>query len=151
MKVKKVSPLWPEVNALIEQLNQHNLKYYPPDECHLDPPDVLAQENCSMFGVYDDLEILGIGAIKFFADYAEVKRMFVSPQARGRGVAQLILDQLISEAGQKGLNSLCLETGEKFEAAMSFYKKNGFKVCEPFGPYRYQKHCTCMQRNIHMT
>ena len=74
--------------------------------------------------------------------------MFVSPQYRGRGVAQLILDELIKWARQNNIKKVCLETGDKFEAAIHFYKKNGFQVCEPFGQYKYEKHCTCMARPV---
>ena len=143
--VKVVSPHDPEVYKLIERLNEHNLSHYPPEECHLDPPEVLAKDNCTMLGAFDGETICGIGAVKFFEDYGEIKRMFVPEEFRGRGIANKILLSLIDLVKEKEMPFVRLETGIKFKPAVSLYEKHGFKKCEPFGQYASEIHGTCME------
>jgi putative acetyltransferase len=66
---------------------------------------------------------------------AEVKRMYVRPQARGRGVARRILARLEDEARSRGLPSIVLETGDAQLAAMRFYERAGFARRAAFGAY----------------
>ena len=148
MGVVEVSPFDSEVYKLIESLNEHNLSYYPPEECHLDPPEVLAADNCTMVGFYKDQKLCGIGAIKFFEDYGEIKRMFVPDEFRGQGIANAILENLIERVIKKDKAFVRLETGIKFKAAVGLYEKHGFKKCEPFGQYAHEIHGTCMEKPL---
>ena len=140
IQLRVVSPHAEDVVALIEQLNAHTLTLFPPEFCYFDPPEVLARANCTMLGAYEGQEICGIGAVKFFADYGEIKRMFVPPQFRSRGISKLILKKLLSLIEQQGLAYARLETGEKHQAAISLYRKCGFIDCEPFGEYQKTAH-----------
>lgn len=133
--IKRVSPFDADVLRLIEELDRHNLEFYSADVCYLDAPDVLAKDNCKMLGVFLDEELCGIGAVKLFDDYGEIKRMFVPPNYRGRGLSQKILDALIDIIEKADLPYVRLETGEKYIAAMSLYRKNGFQERGAFGDY----------------
>ena len=62
-------------------------------------------------------------------DFAEVKRMYVRPTARGRGVAQAILAKLEEEARARGKSRLMLETGDVRHDAMRLYERAGFARC----------------------
>jgi putative acetyltransferase len=135
MKVFRVAPYAPDVLYLIEQLNTFNLSNYPAEVCHLDPPEVLARENCIMIGAYDEGVLCGIGAVKFFEGYGEIKRMFVPVKFRGRGVSKLIIEELINIIRQNGLTIARLETGIRHEVALILYRKKGFVEREPFGDY----------------
>jgi putative acetyltransferase len=73
--------------------------------------------------------------VALFADFAEVKRMYVRPQARGQGVADAIMARLIAETRGAGLSVLRLETGTASFAAIHFYRKSGFQDCSAFEPY----------------
>lgn len=148
--LKTVSPFAPDVLDLIEQLNQNSLSLYSAEFCHLDPPEVLARENCIMIGGYDGATLCGIGAVKFFADYGEIKRMFVPPSYRGRGISHLILDELIRLVKVRGLTCARLETGTKHEAAMILYGKKGFRVRGPFGDYVGGDPSVYMERPIEL-
>ncbi|MGH6726522.1 MAG: GNAT family N-acetyltransferase, partial [Pseudolabrys sp.] len=78
---------------------------------------------------------VGCGGVALFGDFAEVKRMYVRPQARGRGVAEAILARLTAEASSAGLIILRLETGTRQNAAIRFYRRCGFAPCAIFEPY----------------
>lgn len=75
-----------------------------------------------------DNKIVGMGAIKKISDtLCEIKRMRVDQNSRRQGVAQKILDELISYANCRlGAEVIMLDTSEKQSAAQRFYEKNGF-------------------------
>ena len=68
-------------------------------------------------------------------DYAEIKRIFVSPQARGLGVGRKLLETLETEARQLGFNSLRLETGIYQPEALALFRAMGFVPRLSFGDY----------------
>lgn len=148
VRIQHISPFAPEVIGFIEEINKYNLLHYPPEVCHLDPPEVLARENCVMLGAFYENELCGIGAVKLFEDYGEIKRMFVPEKFRGRGISRLILDSLLRIIQEKGLAWARLETGAKFEAAMSLYQRSGFEICEPFGNYEKTPVNVYMQKSL---
>jgi enamine deaminase RidA (YjgF/YER057c/UK114 family)/ribosomal protein S18 acetylase RimI-like enzyme len=133
--LRVVSPFASDVQNLISQLNEHNLAHYSADVCHLDPPETLAKENCTMLGAYDGGILCGIGAVKFFADYGEIKRMFVPKSYRGQGISHQILNRLINLIKDRNLPYARLETGDKYKAALHLYEKKGFKPRKAFGDY----------------
>jgi putative acetyltransferase len=73
--------------------------------------------------------------VALFADFAEVKRMYVRDTVRGRGVAQALLVRLEQVARAAGLTVLRLETDDRQTAAMRLYRKAGFQLCPAFGDY----------------
>ena len=79
--------------------------------------------------------IIPVSAPALFADFAEVKRMYVRPVARGRGVARAILARLEAEARAARLPMLRLETGDKQGDALRLYRRYGFDDCPAFGAY----------------
>ena len=78
---------------------------------------------------------VGCGGVAFLGDYAELKRMYCNPSARGRGVAQALLNEIEAAARRAKVAVLRLETGVLQHAAIKFYERNGFCVRGPFGPY----------------
>jgi putative acetyltransferase len=92
-----------------------------------------------MWSAWDASRIAGIGALKDLGDgTGEIKSMRTHPDYLRRGVAAAILDHLVSEARQRGLRRLSLETGSgpSFEAASALYRRRGFTAGEAFGGYR---------------
>jgi putative acetyltransferase len=67
--------------------------------------------------------------------FAEVKRMYVRPTARGCGAARAILSRLEDEARARNIRRLVLETGDIRHAAMRLYERAGFTRCAAFGAY----------------
>jgi putative acetyltransferase len=77
----------------------------------------------------------GCGGIAFDDGLAELKRMYVRPPARRRGVARSILIRLETEARARGFSRVVLETGDVQLAAIRFYEREGFTRCDAFGAY----------------
>jgi len=75
------------------------------------------------------------GGAAVFDDYAEVKRMYTRPMARGRGVAKALLRRIEDEARGAGISVLRLETGTRQHEAIGLYQRMGFRPRGPFGAY----------------
>jgi len=85
-------------------------------------------------------EVIGIGALKAFDDgTGEVKSMRTHPGHLRRGIAALLLDQIIVRAQALGLTRLSLETGSgpEFEPALALYRKRGFVNGPAFSIYQH--------------
>jgi putative acetyltransferase len=79
---------------------------------------------------------LACGGVALFEDdYAEVKRMYTRPAARGRGVAKALLSKIEDEARGADKPVLCLETGTYEQEAIGLYERVSFRQRGPFGPY----------------
>jgi len=137
VEIKKISPTGKEVKKLFKLLDAHNMTYCPPEECHLTQPDELERVSSILFGIFCDGSLSGMGGLKFIDDYAEVSRMFVLEEYRGKGLAFILLKELEREAIHRNKTSLKLETSDKFENAYRLYLKYGFNLCKPFGEYRH--------------
>jgi GNAT superfamily N-acetyltransferase len=68
---------------------------------------------------------------------AELKRMFVIPEARGRGYARALLAELEASAAAAGRTRMVLETGLKQPEAIALYSSCGYEPVGSFGYYRY--------------
>ena len=89
----------------------------------------------TVWSVWQDTEIAGIGALKALDDgTGELKSMRTHPDHVRRGVAALLLDHIIAEARVRGLKRLSLETGSgpAFDAALALYRRRGFVDGEAF-------------------
>ncbi len=92
---------------------------------------------------------VGCGAVRFVpGEYVEVKRMFVMPQWRGRGVAQAILTHLEGLARQQGFGLLRLETGIHQQEALRLYERAGFTRCGLFGEYTNAASSVCFEKKL---
>jgi putative acetyltransferase len=76
-----------------------------------------------------------------FDDYAEVKRMYTQPRARGRGVAKALLRRIEDEARRAGKSVLRLVTGIHSHEAVGLYERVGFRPRGPFGQYAAMPAC----------
>jgi GNAT superfamily N-acetyltransferase len=84
----------------------------------------------------DDGTPLGCGALRALGeDVAEVKRMYVVPAARGRGVSKAVLAALEDAARERGWTTLRLETGSLQPEAIGLYTAAGYRPIAAFGAY----------------
>lgn len=98
----------------------------------------LQASDVSVWTAWEDGNLCGVGALKQLSPQSgEIKSMRTDHAYLRTGVGLSILNHIIAEAQQRGYRRLSLETGsgEEFEAALSLYRKRGFKNGEPFGDY----------------
>ncbi|CAL9502824.1 hypothetical protein SUDANB6_03483 [Streptomyces sp. enrichment culture] len=79
---------------------------------------------------------------------AELKRMFVIEQMRGRGLARRILAALEEDARAAGRTRMVLETGTKQPEAVALYLSSGYEPCEKFGYYRFHESSLCYAKRL---
>ena len=136
VQIRTESPDQPELVALMAELDAYQSALYPPESNHL--LDLAALQAPGVRFVVArgaQGEALGIGAVVLKAGYGEVKRMYVPPPQRGRGIARALLGRLEAEARDAGLGWLKLETGIAQPEALRLYERAGFMRCAPFGDY----------------
>ena len=123
----------------------------PPESVHALDPAALDTPNVAFFTLREAEAVLGMGAIKRIdAAHAEIKSMHVVAEARGRGLARVLLDHLLAEAGRLGYGRLSLETGVEpvFAPARALYEGAGFGYCGPFEGYELDPNSVFMTRII---
>ncbi|MFC8423871.1 GNAT family N-acetyltransferase [Streptomyces sp. NPDC057236] len=79
---------------------------------------------------------------------AELKRMYVTEQMRGRGLARRILAALEESARAAGRVRMVLETGTKQPEAIALYASSGYEPCEKFGYYRFHEDSRCYAKAL---
>jgi GNAT superfamily N-acetyltransferase len=79
---------------------------------------------------------------------AEVKRMYVVPGMRGRGVARAVLARLEAEARAFGIGRLMLETGIHQLEAIRLYERAGYSRVECWGEYSGVPTSVCYQKDV---
>ena len=124
-----------DARALIEELEADLSGDFEPHQRHGLSLDKIFQPHIAFFVARLDGEAVGCGGIAFETGFAELKRMYVRPDARGKGVVQAVIAQLEAEAKARGVTRLLLETGDVLHAALRVYERAGFKRCEAFGDY----------------
>ena len=124
--------------ALIAGLNSELRSRYPEDGVsyfRLDPDEVRPGRGAFLIAYVDGMPV-GCGAVRSIEDgAAEIKRMYVVPAFRQRGVAKRVLDALEDEARNLGITRLLLETGPRQPEAIALYEKAGYVARSPFGEY----------------
>lgn len=96
---------------------------------------------------YENEVAVGCGGFKEFdATTAEIKRMFVHPDLRGKGIASLILSGIESWAKEFGFTSFILETSPKLTNAIALYKKTGYQLIPNYGQYIGVENSICMKK-----
>lgn len=98
---------------------------------------------------FENDDAIACGAIKAFDETAmEIKRMYVSPEHRGKGVAQAVLRELEAWAGELGYGKTVLETGKRQTEAMALYKKCGYVVTPNYGQYMGVANSVCFEKKL---
>ena len=136
MSVSQESPDQPEVIALIADLDAYQDTLYPAEARYALDLNSLKKSNV-IFVVARDHNgfAVGCGAVVLTGTVGELKRMYVRPQNRARGIARSVLSELETSTVQAGCSELLLETGPYQTEALSFYKRHGYTVRGPFGSY----------------
>ena len=118
-----------------------------------DEKDFFAQYNQiyldNVLVCYENEVALGCGAIKEYeSNKGEIKRMFVLPEGRGKGIASKILAELEQWAKELDFVSIQLETSQKLESAIALYRKFGYEDIPNYGQYIGVETSMCMKKIV---
>jgi GNAT superfamily N-acetyltransferase len=113
---------------------------------HADPADFLPPVGVFLVGSVDGIDVAcgGLRPLHGFGErLGEVKRMYVAPSHRGRGLSRVVLGALLDHARAVGLARVWLETGTAQPEAMSLYESVGFAAIPPYGQYKDHPESRC--------
>ena len=96
---------------------------------------------------YENDQAVGCGAIKELdSQTMEVKRMYTTPEMRGKGLATYVLKALENWAAELSYSRCVLETGKKQPEAIELYKKNGYAIIPNYGQYMGVENSVCFEK-----
>jgi putative acetyltransferase len=92
---------------------------------------------------------VGCGAFREFdGTSVEIKRMFVTEEQRGKGIASAILNELERWAKELSYTAAVLETGTKQHEAIALYRKHGYNITDQYGQYIGMDTSICMRKPL---
>lgn len=134
--IRTISPRHPGARRFIEELDGYQISLYPPESNHLDSIDELDKEHAHFVGAFEHERLRGCGAVKVTGEgYGELKRVYVAPEARRRGIGGLIVASLERFLLTRDIYLVRLETGIRQPEAIALYESCGYKRIAPFGDY----------------
>lgn len=136
-----------ESRLLIAELEAELDGAYPPESQHGYGIDKLITEGVHFFIVRSDGLAAGCGGVQLFgSEYGELKRMFIRPAFRGRGLGRLLIGLLAEHTRGHDVPLLRLETGILQHEAIRLYEGMGFYQIPPFGAYRLDPNSVYYER-----
>ena len=156
MRIVAVAFTHPDTQRLVADVQAEYVRLYgsedstPLDTGVFDPPQG------AFFVGYVDGEPVAMGGWRLRSDVqalgagrsAEVKRMYVAPAARRRGLARAVLAHLEETAAQAGAEVMVLETGTEQPEAIAMYERAGYRRVESFGYYAWSPKSRCYGKRL---
>lgn len=98
---------------------------------------------------YKNKSAIGCGAFKIHeGNFVEIKRMFVTPNVRRKGVASKVLNELETWAKELNFSKCILETGKQQPEAIELYKNCGYSITANFGMYKNVENSVCFTKEL---
>jgi len=135
LRVRVRSPLRPECRTLIGEGHAAMLETYAPDQVVPLTPAGLAANNVTFLLAERGDRPAGCVALVDEIDHGVVKRLYVRPEMRGRGVGGALMRAAEAQARDLGLPAIRLETGPELAAAVRLHRAFGYAPCPAFGAY----------------
>jgi GNAT superfamily N-acetyltransferase len=150
MKIIRTSTHNPDFIRLVEALNAEFWERYGDLQASYQPLNVLPSLDTALVGY----EALGPRAIacgcfkRYDENKAEIKRMYVAKDYRGKGFSKTILQALEHWAKEEGYSGSILETGYGQPEAIGLYRSAGYRQIPNYGPYVNLKDSICFFKEL---
>jgi putative acetyltransferase len=139
----------PAIIQFISDLDAYQGALYPAESNYHLSVAALKQANVLFAVARDDAgAAIGCGAVVLFDEYGELKRMFVPPAERGRGIAKALINFLEAQATRRNCPLLRLETGIYQPEAIGFYERSGYHRRGRYGNYQDDPLSVFMEKSI---
>lgn len=149
LELRVESPASPDAQALIAALDADLAQNYPSDVIFgLHEEDYDPAHMVFLVGRIDGRPV-ACGALRSLdAGTGEVKRMYVAPDLRRRGLSRLLLAEVEAVAVRRGHRRLRLETGNLSPASVALYRSSGFREIPPYGEYAGNAYSVCFEKEL---
>ena len=138
VEIRRSTLASPDAVRLVAALNAELAAMFPePGATHfsLTSAQVETGEGAFVIAYFDDAAV-GCGAVRRLDQAtAELKRMYVDPSVRGRGIGRALVGALEREARLLGVSTVVLETGTRLAPAIRLYEAMGYARIPLFGEY----------------
>ena len=112
-------------------------------------PGVFAAPDGQFVVAFDEGRAVACGGLARYDEReAEIRRMYVDPEARGRGLGRAVLEALEDAARVLGYEALRLETGDRQPEALGLYARAGFEPSPAYGPYVDDPRSVCFRKQL---
>ena len=149
LTIDRVDPRGGEARGLIAALDAALARVYPREVIFGLHEDDFDEARLVFFVARRGGVAVACGALRSLDDETgEVKRMFVVPEERGRGISRLVLSRVEAEARARGHRRLRLETGDRQAEAVGLYRTSGFAPIEPWGEYVGNDYSVCFEKEL---
>lgn len=142
-------PRQADARALIAEADVMLAALYPSESNHLVDAEALAAPGALFLAARCNGEIIGSIAFRLIAPgHAEMKRLFVRPEARGTGLGRRLVVALEEAARGQRIDRISLETGIRQPEAIGLYRTGGYRDCSPFGSYKEDRLSLFMTKRL---
>ncbi len=146
LTIKRTTSVNADFINLIARLDKDLLNRYDSAQKNYDEHNMIELIDTVLI-IYDYERPIGCGCFKRFDnDTAEIKRMFIESDYRGKGISKIILKELENWANGLGYSKLVLETGIKQPEAIGLYQNYGFKQIDNYGQYADMPNSVCFEK-----
>lgn len=104
-----------------------------------DATDMMAPKG-SFYVIYDGTTPVGCGGLKGHGDWGEVKRIWISPEARGHGLARRLMERIEADGRALSMTHLRLDTNSQLPEAVALYQRLGWHEIPRFNEDPYPDH-----------
>jgi putative acetyltransferase len=150
IRLEGADPLGDEASQLLRQIRAEALSRYG-DALDASAPasnEPLVARSAFLLALVEGSPVGCAALHPIGADFAEVKRMYVLPTVRRRGVARRLLAELEARAAVFGFTALRLETGNRQPEAIALYESSGFRRIAPYGSHADDPLSICFEKAV---
>jgi putative acetyltransferase len=139
----------PDFHFLVAQLDKELWQRYPATQQNFAPHNKIDLTARVVVAYADNLPV-GCGCFRPMeeASTIEIKRMYVLPSSRGRGVAKNVLGELEKWGKEQGFVHAKLETGNNQPEAIAVYQRSLYQQIPNYPPYQDMKDSICMAKQL---
>ena len=156
MQIRRVAFTHADAQLLVAEVQaEYVARYGGPDNTPMDPTVFDEPAGAFFVGYLDDVPV-AMGGWRMRPDVVrlasrqavEIKRMYVAPSGRRRGLARVVLAHLEETARNAGADVIVLETGIAQPEAIALYESSGYEPVEKFGHYAWSPLSRCYGKRL---
>nr|WP_316654216.1 GNAT family N-acetyltransferase [uncultured Gellertiella sp.] len=149
VEIAEELPRQPGVIRLLDMSDAYMAALYPAESNHLLDLASLEKPGVWFLVARRGEDVVGCVSLVEAGDgTAEIKRMFVDPEARGLKLGKRLMEELEALARRKGIEAIRLETGITQPEAIGLYRAWGYVEIGPFGAYRQDPLSLFMEKRL---
>jgi hypothetical protein len=148
LSIKRTHGSDPDFQLLISHLDRELWDELKEDQATYDQYNKVPDIKTAIVVYHNSIPVASGCFKKFTDDTAEIKRMFVEKECRGKGISKTVLNELEKWAGESGFTNAVLETSVHFKIAKSLYENAGYKIIPNYGQYKDLPDSVCMKKEL---